>query len=300
MSTLTPDAAVLLARASLAAVALPLAAVMGEIPARLLGLRVALSRGQEGLATLARRLNRPERGVATLVYRGLVLTTLVLAAALVCGWGLARVSAATPLVAVALLTLWFGHVLAPAAGWRLWQRARAETTPLQLPGISYLFADSHAVLRYSITQRAEAFAVCLVGASLGYVLGGFMLMVGYLALAAAHAQFHGRAFGWAAQRLFAVVDAVPRVLSRSLLFVAALFVPGAHPWAIWQRNWRAGVADMLRISLGGPMPGGEQAWVGAGTARLTSMHLRRALLLLAVATLLLAWALAATRYANAL
>ncbi len=260
--------------------------VIGEWAARLTRVEALLLRGRLLVKTLGRKLDREHRGVATLVYRGIVAVILLLVPTLALAFLLA---AKLELVALVVLVAWFGRSLAPHGGWALWRRAKAEHTPLQLAHLNYIFPDGHAVLRYSITIRAEQFAVGVVGASVWYIVGGLPLMFSYLALATARAQFGGHAFSWGARSAFSLLDILPRLISRVLFWLAALFTPACHPFkAMFAANWLAFLARLLGVALGGPTPTGDIPWVGEGTARLTHTHLRQALVLNLVATLWLA------------
>ena len=175
------------------------------------------------------------------------------------------------------------------------KRAHDETLPLELPGLDFLFADGHAVLRYLVLTSGEQFAVGVVGACFWYVIGGLPLMLPYLALAALAVQYRGMAFGWASRSLFSIVDAIPRVIAVALLALAGLFVPKAHPFrALWRASsFQSFLSYLLHVSLGGTLPGRELPWTGEGTAKLLPHHLMRAMLLRVVAAVLLILALSA-------
>lgn len=262
--------------------------VLGEWPARMTRLEVLFAKGTQIAATLKRKLDRSKRGVATVVWRGIIAVIVLIVPVLAIGIALSQPAPWLPYVTGLVLIAWFGQAFATYGGWSLWHRARADKTPLELPRLKYLFADSHAVLRYSIETQADRFATGVVGASCWYVLGGMPLMLVYLALASAAAQFTSPAFGWAARNVFAAVDAIPRLMSRLLFSLAGCLTPHAHPLkALVAGNWRLFVANLVGGTLGGPMPGGEQPWVGGGTARLTPQHLRTMLVIQLVASILL-------------
>lgn len=289
------------ARAEWLVLLLPVAFVVGEFLTRLLGIERLFTNGNARIARLGRKLDRTRRGTATLVYRGMVAVAMLVIPAMLFGAVLSQPAPPVQLAALILLVLWFGHAFAMQSGWKLWQRAVADTTPLELPHRDYLFADSHAVLRYSIVTRAEFFATGIVGASFWYVIGAWPLMAAYLALACATTHFHGAAFGWAARSLFALMDFVPRLIARTLFAVAGLFTPQVRPFALFLRaDWRSFVAHLFNIALGGPTPEGEMPWVGEGTARLTPQHLRRFLVLTGTASILLVLLLASPMIYNIL
>ena len=106
-------------------------------------------------------------------------------------------------------------------------------------------------------------------------------------------QFRSRFFGWAARNVAWLVHFIPQLLARWLLLLAAIFTPQtklANPFT--GRGWRYFIAQLLHVALGGPLPHGEEPWVGEGTAKVTHQHLRRTLHVEAVSTLLLLLVLA--------
>lgn len=254
--------------------------LVGEWLGRIDGFEKLLGRGNRLAQALAHKLDRSKRGTATLVYRGMIAVAMLLVPAFIAGRLLSDPNFWAQILGIALLVMWFGHAFGVQSGWRLWRRAIADTTPLELAGSNYLFPDTHAVLRYAIATRAELFAVGVVGASFWYVLTGWPMLLVYLTLHAATAHFRGPAFGWAARSMFTLFDILPRLIARALFAVAALFTPEANPFALFLAGeWRLYVARLLAITLGGPSPEGETLWIGEGTAKLTPQHLRRFLVL---------------------
>jgi cobalamin biosynthesis protein CobD/CbiB len=244
--------------------------------------------GRTRVLRLSNKLNREQRSPATLVYRGIVALLMLLLPACIVGLALATPALWSQLVIMLSMVLWFGYCFAATSTLALWQSARANRLALELPHLDFLFADGHAVIRYVIALRMEAFAVGIVGAGCWYVVSGWMGMALYLTLAAANAAYgQSLAFGWAARSLFRLADFLPRAISRILIAVAALATPHCRPVAsILASSWRKAVAKTLCISLGGVGPHGAEPWMGSGKARLTHQHLRRTLYLLGVATLL--------------
>lgn len=243
---------------------------------------------------LGHKLDREHRAIATRVYRGIIAVLMLVLPAIAIAAALAQPIAWVKLLSALLIITWVGYCMAPLSSIGILRRAGRDGVPLSLPHLPYLFADSHAVIRHLITTRLEAFAVGVVGACFWYVVGGLVAMAIYLALAGAHNAFQQRAaFGWAARSLFRLANAIPAILARALIFLAALFTPRTRPLrGLREPTLRAAAATTLDIALGGPMPGGERPWVGAGTARLTPVHLKRAMHLLSVATVLLVLLLA--------
>ena len=261
-------------------------------------LHAMLARGTRVVERLGHKLGREHRGAATLVYRGMVAVFMLLIPAMLLGAITASAAPLPPalgmLVTVLVLAAWFGHGFATHRMVQRWRQSRTSGLPLEYPGLDYLFADSHAVIRYSVSARMEAFAVSIVGGGFWFLLGGLPLMAAYLTLAAAASAYRQRvAFGWAARSLFGLMDVLPRILSLILLRLASLFTPHTHPLAgLGSGRFTTQIARMLGVALGGPGPGGDAPWVGTGTARLTPTHLGRALALMGVASLLLCLLLA--------
>ncbi|MES2984198.1 MAG: hypothetical protein V4735_03320 [Pseudomonadota bacterium] len=287
MTLLAPYLHLLAARAEWLVLVVPAAALLGDALGRR-DMQAIGARGQRFLATLQRKLDRPARGIATLVYRGIIALTLLLIPAVIAGILLERPLPWVQGAKALLLILWFGHGFATYRVLNLWQRARRGTLPLELPGLHFLFADTHAVLRHLVLTQTERFATAIVGASVWYLIGGMPTMLVYLTAATAARHYRTPAFGWAARALFGLLDALPRALTLLVMLLAALFTPQTHPIAACRaRSWPAFTARLLGVSLGGRTPAGDQPWVGTGTPKLTALHLRRLLQLLLVATILL-------------
>ena len=301
MLTLSPYLHALAARASLLVPVVAAALLVGEWIAR--GpCTAALAAGGRAVQFFGRKLDRENRGIATLVYRGIIAVFLLLIPAMLVAGVLSNAVPGVALVSMLLLVAWFGHCFSLWQTAALWRRATKNGLPLELAGQDYLFADSHAVLRYLVTTRMDGFAIGVVGGCVWYMLGGLPLMVAYLTLAAAADAYRPRlAFGWAARSLFALMDLLPTVIARLLLVLAAVFTPRTHPLAALRTGaWRGFAANMLGVSLGGPSPRGAQVWIGTGTARLTPEHLRRTLHLLVAASVLLVVLLASQNLYNLL
>ena len=278
----------LLLRAQLLVPLLVIAFFIGDELGRVSGMAWVLTRVGHAAAFFNRKLDRPNRSIATRVYRGIVAVFLLLLPALLVGLALTRPF--TPLLWIGdfLIVALIGHHFQSLSLGRLWSRARTHALPLELPGTSYLFADSHGVLRHLIRHHGEAFAVGVVGASVWYVLVGLPALLVYLLLAQLAVEYRSPAFGWAARALFRLMDAAPRILTSLLLVLAALFVPGAHPFAARHaRSYPALLAELLHLSLGGRAPTGDHPWVGRGTPLAMPAHLLVFLLLRLAATVML-------------
>ncbi len=296
MSFIEPILAGMLTRAETLVPLLVAALLVGEMLARISGVAWLMEASGRVAARLERKLNRPNRGVATRVYRGMVAVCMLLVPALVLGLLLARDNPISHLCTLLLLVALMGDGLSPIRQWRHWRRASQGALPLTLPGLDFLFADSHAVKRYLILTQAERFAINVVGVALWYMLGGMVLVLAYLALAQCARYGNGAAFGWAASALFRPLHWLTLLVTDTLLLFAGLFVPGAKPWAARRaRNFYGWVALLTDVSLGGTMPGCELPWVGSGTPKATATHLARWGLLEVTALVLLVLALSAPR-----
>lgn len=301
MTLLSPYLHLIETRAETLAALLAIGCIVGEFLAR--GpFTQALSYGQHIIRTLGRKLNRENRSVATLVYRGIVAVLMLLLPAILAASLLSKPLPWLELLAALLLIAWFGHCFQTMATLRLIARAKTAGLPLELPGLDYLFNDSHAVIRYVITTRMDAFAIGIVGGCFWFTLGGFVGIAIYLTLAAASRAYAPHiAFGWAARSLFLLANALPTLIARVLIFFAAFFTPHTKPFAgLFAKSWRAAIALTLAIALGGKMPEGEMPWVGTASARLTHTHLRRVMHLLVAASILLLLLLAHQQLFNAL
>ena len=245
---------------------------------------------------LGRRLNKSKRDVATLAWRGVIVTAMIVAPAFVLGALLDRQLPADWKF-IAPLLLFTASQRQPGMI-ALWRAANAGTLTLQMAQPSYLFTDTHALLRFAMLDQATRFAVNIVGVMVWYLVGGAAAAFAYLALGLCAAHFspelkQNQAFGGATDRLFAIVDGVPRLLATALLLVAGLFAPGAKPARAlpYFFTFPRFVADLLDIALGGPMPaahgGANMPWVGSGTPKPGAPQLGRWLVTWSVALLLL-------------
>ena len=294
---LVPLGILLKLRAEMLAPLIVLGYVIGEFFAR--GPVAMFIHAGDALVLRLKKLDKPNRGIATLVWRGMIAVFMLLIPAMFVAALLSKNIPAMKLVTYGLLVIWFGHCFQTFRTLSLWRRAKVDGLPLELPGLHYLFADSHAVIRYLVTTRIRGFAVGVVGGSFWYLIGGLPLMAAYLTLAAATDTYRTPAFGWAARSLFLLMDLFPRFISRILLTLASLFTPQTKPFAgLFAPSWRSGIASTLDIALGGPTPKGEMPWVGKGTARLTPKHLQRSLTMVLAASVLLALLLVAPSLSN--
>ena len=256
-----------------------------------------LDRIGRGAGLLARwllhKLNRARRDDATRAWRGVIATFLLVVPAALAGWCADR---------------WLGWgFLSPllmftASQQRpsilaIWRAGRAGELTLQMARPHYIFADTHALVRFLILDHGRRFQVQIVGVICWYMLGGSAAAFAYLALALCAAYFAPAdaarvAFGTATDRLFHAANLLPQGLATALLAASGLFVPGARPFSALRRPrpFALFLAGLMDVALGGPMPGplgGERmAWVGGGTPKPGLRQLTRWLLVWALA---LAW-----------
>lgn len=245
---------------------------------------------------LGRRLNKAKRDAATLAWRGVIVTAMIIFPALILGIIIDQYLGHGWLFLSPLL-LFIGSQRQPCMI-ALWRAAKSETLTLQMAQPNYLFTDTHALLRFAILDHAQRFAINIVGVMFWYLIGGSGVAFAYLALGLCAAHFtpelqKNLAFGGATSRLFAYADFIPRMLATAMLLFAGCFVPGAKPARAIRHfaDFPRFLADLLDIALGGPMPaaygGANMAWVGSGTPKPAATHLGRWLITWAVALLLL-------------
>lgn len=244
----------ILARAAMLSLALILAACgIGELLAR--GPFADLvAAGHRFVEQLGHKLDREGRKPAILIYRGIIAFFILTLPCVAIGMALERLGPWRELVIFVFFLLWFGHNLQFIRLVALWRRGEREGLPLEIPGVDFLFADSHAVIRYLIETRLTYFAIYLVGASFWYALFGLPLALSYMVLACAAQAYHPRrVFGWAIRNLFQLMDAIPQCIARVLLTLAALFTrrrarrqglssnPGASSSPVCWRSSSAGL-----------------------------------------------------------
>lgn len=242
----------------------------------------ALKYAQRITLRLGYKLDRPNRSVATRVYRGMVVVGLMVLPTT----GIAAITAShAPALVVVLGIAWFGYCLQTLPSFTLWRRARNGQLPLELN--AYLFADTYGVIRHLIRTRLDAFASGVVGASIWYLLAGFVGSAVYLTLGGLARCYQSPAFGWSVRCLFMVLDLVPQLVARLLLLVAGLLTTGARPFhALAARRWMVFIARLMDVSLGGASPLGDSDWVGDGTPKPDHRALRMLLTLTLAATIL--------------
>ncbi len=284
--------------------------LIGEPWGRLLRFPVVRAQLAGIVASLGDKLNRPNRSIATRLYRGIVALAMLLLPAIALGFFLMRPPEWIQLLASLLLPALIGTLLLPYTAYRLHRAARRGTLALQSTDPHYLFADTYGQLRYHILAYGRRFAL-LTGASFYFLVADMPGLLAYLTLAAAAAfyspaQPENRAFGWCAAGLFALFDAPPRLITCLLLWLAALFIPRTHPLttlahlASAARQFHGWLAWLLGLSLGGPVPtpAGEVSlpWRGDGTPKPAPKDFGRLLQLLLAALAILLMLLESSIY----
>ena len=270
---------------------------LGEIVAQFTGLNAGLDWLDRTALHFRHKLNRADRSIATRIYRGMIAAGMFLLPALIFGIALAQIAPLCLLLIVAL----FGRGFQTFRLLRLWNAAKAGTLGLEIPGLAFLFADHHAVLRYLVLTSAERFASHVIGLSFWYVIGGMPIALCYLVLAEIVPVFTVPVFGWACGALWRLVHFIPVLITSLLLVLGGVFTPHVRPFsALSKRRYFVLVAQLLNVSLGGTLPGREMAWYGGGTAKLLPSHLGRWLILRLSATVVLVLVLAASNLINLL
>ncbi len=310
--------------------------LLGGLP----GLGAALGAPQGFVRGLTRwfdgRLNRRRRGVGAVRIRGLLVVVVLVGLAWAAGAAVVHFAGKLPygwiIEAVAVLTLLGQHRTIARA--RVVARGIAAGKPDDArknvdPMVRYDAAalDEFGIARATIEGTVVRFTENYIGCVFWYLLLGLPALFVYRAVTAAadvigrRSARHGD-FGFAAARLGDVLSLLPAILAGPILAIAAIFIPGARPVAAlagWARDLaRRGIrgafraegamAGALDIALGGPRPyDGETvpgSWVGDGRARTTATDIRRAVMLVVVAcllvTVLVALALVAPAHLTAL
>ncbi len=175
--------------------------------------------------------------------------------------------------------------------------------------------DAPAVARAAIESTAESFADGVIAPLVFGLLLGLPGMLAYKAINTADSMIGHQTprhlhFGRFAARLDDTANWLPARLAALLLLLASCLTPGTTPAAAWHAlrrdarrhrspnaGWpEAAIAGALGLRLAGPRRYGgdlvDDAWMGDGRATATPADIRRALRLLARATLVTAAALA--------
>lgn len=299
------------ARAAYLVPVLVAACILGEPLARLMRFPQARAALGNIIARLNTKLNRTKRSTATRLYRGIVALAMLLIPAVLLAYELMRMKEDwISLLVTILLVAGFGELLRPYQLWHVRRAAKQNTLTLQSTDPHFLFADTHAQLRY-YTIDAAARVVLLIGGTLYYLLADLPGLAVYFTIAAA-ARFYAPshtgnlAFGWAATSLAALLDILPRSIAGLLATLAAIFTPHSSPirplrhGMTAMRRFYGWLAYLLNLSLGGPVPSaaGETVlpWIGSGTPKPDATHFTRAVQLVGITLLLWILVLGSTIY----
>jgi len=299
--------------------ALLLDALVGEFGPlfRILPHPVALMGGLIGW--FDRRLNREQRSARTRVFRGSMVTLLMVGLAAVSGWFVLEVARRVPqgwiieVIAVSLLIAQrslFDHVRAVARGLDKHGLAGGRAAVAMIVGRDPETLDDHGVSRAAIESLAESFADGVVAPVFWYLLFGLPGLLVYKAVNTMDSMIGYRtprhdAFGRTAARLDDVMNYVPARIAAALIVLASVFVPRGRPASAFRvmardggqhrspnAGWpEAAMAGALGVALSGPRSyQGKmtaQPWVGGEfSAQIGTGEIRRGLYLFVVACLL--------------
>ncbi|HEX2942451.1 MAG TPA: adenosylcobinamide-phosphate synthase CbiB [Rhodopila sp.] len=277
------------------------------------------------IASLDRRLNRPDRQARTRRAAGVLAVCILLGVSL----------AAAALVRALVLHLPFGRVLvALAASTLLAQRslyqhvaqvgaalgtrglAAGRIAVSHIVGRDPEVLDEHGVCRAAIESLAENFSDGVVAPAFWLAVAGLPGIAAYKAINTADSMIGHRtprheAFGWAAARLDDLINIPASRLSALLLVAAAAFLPGANGRGAWRAvrrdarhhrspnaGWpEAAMAGALGLALAGPRSYGGKvvadAFMGDGRRDATPADIGRALRLFLLADAMLVGAILA-------
>jgi adenosylcobinamide-phosphate synthase len=264
------------------------------------------------------RLNRDSRPAMDRAVRGLLVTTVLCAAAGTVGFAFAWLTRIHPLGWV----FEFALLVTLVAGRSLYDHVKRVAAALDDGGldagrnaVSHIVGrdphqlDRHGVCRAATESLAENFSDGVVAPAFWYVLFGLPGILIYktvntLDSMIGHRTPRHQAFGMVAARLDDVVNLIPARLAGLFIVLAAAFVPKAKPWAAFKvmmrdagkhrspnAGWPEGaMAGALGVALAGPRRYShavvDDPWIGDGSARMEPRELRRGLRVFIVANLI--------------
>jgi adenosylcobinamide-phosphate synthase len=264
------------------------------------------------------KLNRAARGRSVLIWRGLLVTALLVSLAGALGWALAALVHRLPAGAVVEGVIAFSliayrglhdHVREVARGLRQSLEA-GRAAAARIVGRDPRSLDAAGTARAAVESLAENFSDAVVAPLFYFALLGLPGLFAYKAINTLDSMLGYRdaryeAFGKAAARLDDAANWVPARLSALLLVAAAAIMPGARAYqalttalrdAPRHRSPNAGwpeaaVAGALGFALGGPRRYGPHEvpdnWMGDGRSALDTADVERALALYRVAGLVI-------------
>ncbi|NKB55850.1 MAG: cobalamin biosynthesis protein CobD [Alphaproteobacteria bacterium] len=263
------------------------------------------------------KLNKPKRGRATLLVRGLVVTVMVAGLAAAVGAAAAWVARHVPYGTALELFL----LIVLIAQRSLYDHGRAVSVALRRDGLEAGRAavghivgretaalDRHGVARGAIESLAENFADGVIAPAFWYLVLGLPGLFAYKAINTLDSMIGYRSeryrdFGMVAARLDDVVNLIPARLAALLIVFAAAVTPTAYLLRAFRVMWRdagkhdspnagwpeAAMAGALDLSLGGPrryLGGVEKSeWIGDGDPRAEVRDIDRSLLVYGLACL---------------
>ncbi len=270
------------------------------------------------IGALDGRLNKSHRSKATLLIRGLVVTSIVASMAAAIGGAMAWAAHELPygsaleLVLLAIMIAQrslFDHGHNVAVALRRDGLEAGREAVGHIVGRNTATLDAHGVARGAIESLAENFADGVVAPAFWYLLLGIPGLFAYKAINTMDSMIGYRSeryqhFGMVAARLDDVVNLIPARLSAILIVFAAAVTPTANPMRAFCTMWRdankhdspnagwpeAAMAGALGLALGGPrsyLGGVEKSeWIGEGNPRAGVRDIDRALLVYGLAGLI--------------
>lgn len=269
------------------------------------------------------KIDRKTRPYADLMFRGLILTAIILAASAGLSWFYRELIKVYPHYEI-LRTLFLASLLTVGSVWFVMlkfyfsmnkgktdNKQRDEKAVYALSsttGLNLQKQDDYGLTRAAMVMSVRSFDKGLVAPCLWYLIGGFPAACIYAGLAMMSWRFgkNGLGSGFAAVPLALerLVGMIPSILSAILITLAASITPtaklhkGITSW-FGHKNRApydqggfpvSALAWALNVSIGGPVKDNKGAalkgeWVGpeGATAQLSHVHLRRAIYINVVA-----------------